>query len=59
MKLINKLFIMAAAVSTLSGCRPDLLDTKPYDKASAKTMWTNENFCQLGINSIYSRLRSG
>ena len=53
MKLFTKLFILSAAVTALSGCRSDLLDTVPYDKAASNSMWTNENFCELGVTGVY------
>ena len=55
---LNKFFILTAAVAALSSCRPDLLDTTPYDKASSESMWKNENLCITGVNAIYSRFRS-
>ena len=45
MKLLNKLFILTATAIAISSCQGDLLDTKPYDKASSGSMWSNENFC--------------
>lgn len=57
MKLFTKLFILSAAVTALSGCRSDLLDTVPYDKAASNSMWTNENFCELGVTGVYHELR--
>ena len=42
MKLFTKLFILSAAVTALSSCRGDLLDTVPYDKAASNSMWSNE-----------------
>ena len=57
MKLFTKLFILSAAVTALSGCRSDLLDTVPYDKAASNSIWTNENFCELGVAGVYSELR--
>ena len=44
MKLLNKLFILTATAIAISSCQGDLLDTKPYDKASSGSMWSNENF---------------
>ena len=35
MKLLNKLFILTATAIAISSCQGDLLDTKPYDKASS------------------------
>ena len=57
MKLFTKLFILSAAVTALSSCRGDLLDTVPYDKAASNSMWSNENFCELGVAGVYSELR--
>lgn len=59
MKLFTKLFILTATVTALSGCRADLLDTKPYDKAASSSMWSNENLCQIGVAGVYSQLRDG
>ena len=56
MKLFTKLFILSAAVTALSSCRGDLLDTVPYDKAASNSMWSNENFCELGVAGVYSEL---
>ena len=50
MKLFTKLFILSAAVTALSGCRSDLLDTVPYDKAASNSMWTNEKLLRIGSN---------
>ena len=57
MKLLNKLFILTATAIAISSCQGDLLDTKPYDKASSGSMWSNENFCTMGVASIYATLR--
>lgn len=51
MKLLNKLFILTATAIAISSCQGDLLDTKPYDKASSGSMWSNENFCTMGVAS--------
>ena len=51
---LNKFFILTAAVAAMSSCRPDLMDTTPYDKASSESMWANENLCTMGVNAIYS-----
>ena len=59
MKLLNKLFILTATAIAISSCQGDLLDTKPYDKASSGSMWSNENFCTMGVASIYATLREG
>ena len=56
---LNKLFILTAAVAALSSCRPDLLDTAPYDKASSGSMWANENLCTMGVNAIYRNFHDG
>ena len=55
---LNKFFILTAAVAALSSCRPDLLDTTPFDKASSGSMWANENLCTMGVNAIYSSFHS-
>ena len=55
---LNKFFILTAAVAALSSCRPDLLDTTPYDKASSGSMWANENLCTMGVNAIYRNFHS-
>ena len=57
MKLFKKLFILSAAVTALSGCRSDLLDTVPYDKAASNSMCTNDIFCELGVTGVYHELR--
>lgn len=44
MKLFTKLFILSAAVTALSGCRSDLLDTVPYDKAASNSMLQTKTF---------------
>lgn len=57
MKLLKKIFILSTVVTALSSCQGDLLDTVPYDKAATNSMWTNENFCELGVAGVYSELR--
>lgn len=42
----------------MSGCQADLLDRTPYDSMSASRMWSNENLCDMGVNSIYNVLIS-
>lgn len=44
MKLFTKLFILSAAVTALSSCRGDLLDTVPYDKAASNSCGVMKTF---------------
>ncbi len=43
----------------MAGCRKDLLDTTPYGDVSSETMWTTDNFTDLGVNGVYQVLRFG
>lgn len=54
---IKNIFAVSAAAILLTGCQPDLLETKPYGSVAAGNMWTSENFADKGINAIYSSLR--
>lgn len=56
---IKKLAIILVLTYGTTGCRPDLLDTIPYDKVSSANMWTTENLTIQGINAIYETLRYG
>lgn len=55
----TKLFVYSiTSLLLFGGCRPDLLDTTPYDKISAGNMWTTENLADLGVKGVYSILRT-
>ena len=41
----------------MTACKPDLLDTNPYDKVGSGAMWGNETMCDMGVNGIYATLR--
>ena len=35
MKLVNKILVVTAVASVMTACKPDLLDTNPYDKVGS------------------------
>ena len=39
MKLVNKILVVTAVASVMTACKPDLLDTNPYDKVGSGAMW--------------------
>ena len=57
MKQIKNIFILFAAITLLSGCNNDLLDTNPYDSIGSGNMWNSENLADMGVNGVYSTLR--
>ena len=57
MKLVNKILVVTAVASVMTACKPDLLDTNPYDKVGSGAMWGNETMCDMGVNGIYATLR--
>ena len=57
MKIVNNILVIAAVASAMTACKPDLLDTNPYDKVGSETMWGNETMCDMGVNGIYATLR--
>ena len=48
MKLVNKILVVTAVASVMTACKPDLLDTNPYDKVGSGAMWGNETMCDMG-----------
>ena len=46
MKLVNKILVVTAVASVMTACKPDLLDTNPYDKVGSGAMWGNETGCE-------------
>lgn len=57
-RIARKAFI-ALFISSLVGCRPDLLDTTPYDQVATGNMWTTANLTEQGMNAIYNVLKYG
>ena len=49
MKLVNKILVVTAVASVMTACKPDLLDTNPYDKVGSGAMWGNETMCDMGV----------
>ncbi|WP_343567674.1 RagB/SusD family nutrient uptake outer membrane protein [Sphingobacterium sp.] len=56
MKMMKKIIAIVLLTSIL-GCKKDLLDTSPYSSVSTATMWTTDNLTDLGIAGIYSSFR--
>ncbi len=58
---MKRLFIIlttaAATLTGLTACT-DLLDTAPYNKPGASSMWSTENLTDMGVAGIYSNLRN-
>ena len=59
MKIFKKTFILLIAISLLSGCQKNLLDTNPKSQIGSGSMWTTENLADMGVNGIYNALRYG
>lgn len=43
-------------VMVVTGCKKDLLDTKPYDAIASSNMWTTENLTDLGMVGVYATM---
>ncbi|NWJ51975.1 MAG: RagB/SusD family nutrient uptake outer membrane protein [Bacteroidetes bacterium] len=59
MKIFKKTFILLIAISLLSGCQKNLLDTSPKTQIGSSSMWTTENLADMGVNGVYNALRYG
>lgn len=44
---------------SISSCKKDLLDTKPYKSVSSADMWSTDNLTDLGVTGVYQALRLG
>jgi starch-binding outer membrane protein, SusD/RagB family len=55
---MKKIFIILLTGAILTGCKKDLLDTKPYGSAASATMWTTDNLTDLGVTGVYAALNS-
>ncbi|OAQ40317.1 carbohydrate-binding protein SusD [Pedobacter psychrophilus] len=53
---MKKIFIIALAVTIVTGCKKDLLDTSPYDSLASGNMWSSENLTDLGVTGVYATL---
>jgi hypothetical protein len=49
--------IIIFAISILTGCKNDLLDTTPYNSVGSEAMWTTESLADLGVAGVYQTLR--
>ncbi|QEM14226.1 RagB/SusD family nutrient uptake outer membrane protein [Mucilaginibacter rubeus] len=56
---MKKIFIALLTVIIVTGCKKNLLDTAPYSSVASSTMWTTDNFTDLGVTGVYQALRLG
>jgi len=56
---MKKIFIALLTVIIVTGCKKNLLDTAPYSSVASSTMWTTDNFTDLGVAGVYQALRLG
>ncbi|PTS98977.1 RagB/SusD family nutrient uptake outer membrane protein [Pedobacter sp. HMWF019] len=56
---MKKILTIIVAICTLTGCKKDLLETKPYSQIASETMWTTDNLTDQGITGVYALLRYG
>lgn len=56
---MKKIFIALLTVIIVTGCKKNLLDTSPYSSVASTTMWTTDNFTDLGVTGVYQALRLG
>ncbi|SEP03269.1 Starch-binding associating with outer membrane [Mucilaginibacter gossypiicola] len=56
---MKKIFIALFTVIIVTGCKKNLLDTAPYSSVASSTMWTTDNFTDLGVTGVYQALRLG
>jgi hypothetical protein len=57
--MMKKIFIALLTVIIVTGCKKNLLDTSPYSSVASTTMWTTDNFTDLGVTGVYQALRLG
>ncbi|WP_244228820.1 RagB/SusD family nutrient uptake outer membrane protein [Mucilaginibacter endophyticus] len=57
--MMKKIFIALLTVIIVTGCKKNLLDTAPYSSVASSTMWTTDNFTDLGVTGVYQALRLG
>lgn len=57
MKNNKIILILFLAVSLLTACQKDLLDTTPYDSIGSASMWKTESLADLGVTGVYNTLR--
>jgi hypothetical protein len=57
--MMKKIFIALLTVIIVTGCKKNLLDTSPYSSVASATMWTTDNFTDLGVTGVYQALRLG
>ncbi len=56
-KIIFSALIIAGALSGITSCSNDVLDTTPYNQLASGNMWTSEALCEQGVAGIYAALR--
>ena len=54
----KKILSVVSFVLLTVSCQQNLLDTVPYGSIASSNMWANENLAEMGVNGIYSVLRS-
>ena len=57
---MKKTFLIISSIALLAaGCRKNLLNTNPYSSIGNSTMWSTDNFTDLGVAGVYQALRLG
>jgi hypothetical protein len=54
---MKKIIMIFATALLLAGCKADLLDTYPYDKAASENVWAVESMTDQAVIGIYHALR--